>query len=186
MVTSEQHAWFSVQQICQRCRRYAGVAAPVARPQYNPWEITIVVGATILFVVFFFVMLGLALAFPHQATVPYILIGLLVVGLGICGLRLAGLWPFSAFFPKPNFSSRNLPGGKPAGTNIGATSLHCLEFWMAINRGNYAQAWEATAPMFQRTTSKEEWVSPDGKVSGVRSAKPCPPNTLFSEIHSRR
>ena len=92
---------------------------PSAAPRYNPRQTTIVVGATIVFVVFFFAVLGVALEYPSQATAPFIVMGMCVIGLGICGLRLAGLWPFPSWrFPKPNFSSRNfrqarLPTSRP-------------------------------------------------------------------------
>ncbi len=88
---------------------------PSAAPRYNPRQTTIVVGATIVFVVFFFAVLGVALEYPSQATAPFIVMGMCVIGLGICGLRLAGLWPFPSWrFPKPNFSSRNLPASQAA------------------------------------------------------------------------
>jgi tRNA A-37 threonylcarbamoyl transferase component Bud32 len=42
------------------------------------------------------------------------LVVICVVGLAICVLSLAGIWPFpSPWFPEPNFSSRNLRRGKP-------------------------------------------------------------------------
>ena len=54
-----------------------------------------------------------------------------------------------------------------------SASLATLEFWTGLNRGNYAQSWETTAPMFQRTFPKDEWVA-GMKNSGVRWAGPCP------------
>jgi len=40
----------------------------------------------------------------------------------------------------------------------GFQSLSVLEFWTVMEGGNYAQSWEAAAPMFQRLNRKEEWV----------------------------
>ncbi|MEI7733393.1 MAG: protein kinase [Verrucomicrobiota bacterium] len=40
-----------------------------------------------------------------------------------------------------------------------ASPLPTLEFWQAMEAGNYARAWEKTAAYFQRDISKEEWVS---------------------------
>jgi len=57
-----------------------------------------------------------------------------------------------------------LPAKTPVAANAPATSLSLMEFSMALQRGNYAQAWEATAPMFQRTISKDQWVSEMEKV----------------------
>ena len=90
--------------------------SPSAAPQYNSWERTIVFGATIFFVVMFFVVFGVALEFPRQAAAPLTVMGMCVIGLGVCGLRLAGFWPFpSPRFPQPNFSSRNLSCGSSSG-----------------------------------------------------------------------
>ncbi|MGA2240571.1 MAG: DUF4019 domain-containing protein [Verrucomicrobiota bacterium] len=71
--------------------------------EYNPWEPTIVAVGAMFFVAMFFV--GLELSRPFVAP----LIVLSVIGLGICAVSLAGVWPFpSPLFPEPNFSSRNL------------------------------------------------------------------------------
>lgn len=75
-----------------------------------------------------------------------------------------------------------------------AAPLSVLEFWMAIDRGNYAQSWDAAAPMFQRIISKEEWVGmmektrrPLGKVLSrqERSLKFAPGGSLFDAIYVR-
>jgi serine/threonine protein kinase/protocatechuate 3,4-dioxygenase beta subunit len=75
--------------------------------RYNPWEPTTVFIGTLFFLFLFSVVLELSRAsrVPFQET----LIGVCILGLGICALSLAGLWPFpSPLFPEPNFSSRNL------------------------------------------------------------------------------
>jgi serine/threonine protein kinase len=78
-----------------------------ALTQYNPWELTV----TFLGSLFFVVMILTSPAFPRPFALPLRVISL--VGLGICGLTWAGLWPFpSPFFPEPNFSSRNLRRGR--------------------------------------------------------------------------
>ena len=45
-----------------------------------------------------------------------------------------------------------------------AASLSVLEFSMAMQRGNYAQSWDAAAPLFQRTHPKAEWVAEMEKI----------------------
>ena len=37
--------------------------------------------------------------------------------------------------------------------------LPIMDFWQALDEGNYARAWEKAAPSFQRNLSKDEWVS---------------------------
>jgi hypothetical protein len=70
---------------------------------YNPWETTTIAAGTVFFIVFPFI----ALASSPPFRVPLIVMS--IMGLCICALSLTGLWPFpSPFFPKPNFSSRNL------------------------------------------------------------------------------
>jgi hypothetical protein len=65
--------------------------------------------ATALFIILFVLLLVIALTYPHQAAAPILLMALCGFGLVVCGLRLAGLWPFpSLLSPGPNFSSRNL------------------------------------------------------------------------------
>jgi predicted Ser/Thr protein kinase len=87
-----------------------------AAMDYDPKERSFVAAATWFFVVFFFAMLGTALAFPRQATAPIVVMGVCVIGLGVCVVRLAGYWPFpSRRFPKPNFASRNL---RPPGASV--------------------------------------------------------------------
>jgi predicted Ser/Thr protein kinase len=72
-------------------------------------EIRFVAGSTVLLAVMFFVLLGVASENPRQALLPHIVMIMCAVGLVICGLCLAGVWPFSSvWFPKPNFWSRNL------------------------------------------------------------------------------
>jgi serine/threonine protein kinase/signal peptidase I len=72
-------------------------------------EIRFVAGSTVLLAVMFFVLLGVASEYPRQALLPHIVMIMCAVGLVICGLCLAGVWPFSSvWFPKPNFWSRNL------------------------------------------------------------------------------
>lgn len=80
---------------------------------YNPWEPMIVFGGTL----FHLVMLAILLELMRTSRVPFkeLLLGLCLFGIGICGVSLAGLWPFaSPFFPEPNFSSRNLRRNRPA------------------------------------------------------------------------
>ena len=72
--------------------------------------------ATVFFIVMIPTLLGIALAYPRQDTAPILVMAMCVAGLVVCGLRLAGLWPFSASrFPEPNFSSRNL--SRPPGSS---------------------------------------------------------------------
>jgi serine/threonine protein kinase len=75
-----------------------------AAPAYNPWEpVIIVAGISILSGILF---AAPGLHPPFHASV----IVICLIGLGICALRLAGLWPVSSpWFPQPNYSSRNLP-----------------------------------------------------------------------------
>ncbi|MBE0541236.1 MAG: protein kinase [Verrucomicrobia bacterium] len=64
--------------------------------------------------VFFLFMIAVVEEMFHRAG-PFrgFLVVICVVGLAICVLSLAGLWPFpSPWFPEPNFSSRNLRRGK--------------------------------------------------------------------------
>jgi len=66
---------------------------------------------------FHLVMLAILLELMRTSRVPFkeLLLGLCLFGIGICGVSLAGLWPFaSPFFPEPNFSSRNLRRNRPA------------------------------------------------------------------------
>jgi serine/threonine protein kinase len=82
-----------------------------AADQYNPWELAIAFGGTIFFLSLLF--LG-APNLPPSFSV--FLTVMCVIGLVICALTFAGLWPFpSPFFPEPNFSSRNLRRRKIAG-----------------------------------------------------------------------
>jgi len=78
------------------------------------------------------------------------------------------------------------------GAVANAAPLSVMEFWMAIERGNYAQSWEAAAPIFQRTNSKEEWVGmmekkrrPLGKALSkkVRSMNMTPDRTLLDVVY---
>jgi hypothetical protein len=62
---------------------------------------------TIFFIVFLFVTWQL----PHPLGQTFFILDLF--GLGICGLSIAGFWPFPSIYPRPDFSSRNLPE-KPA------------------------------------------------------------------------
>ncbi|HTX22223.1 MAG TPA: protein kinase [Candidatus Aquilonibacter sp.] len=86
-----------------------GTGVPPAEPQYNPLEKTIVAGATMILALSFFLSLCFAVEFPGQAAAPLLVMGICVIGLAVCLLCLAGVWPFpSRRFPAPNFSSRNL------------------------------------------------------------------------------
>ena len=77
--------------------------------------------ATVFFVAMFAMLLAIALAYPRQATAPILVMAMCAVGLAVCGLRLAGLWPFPSLrFPGPNFSSRNL--SRASGGNRGETA----------------------------------------------------------------
>jgi serine/threonine protein kinase len=73
--------------------------------------------ATIVFAgsFFFLFLLAVVLELSRARVVPFkgFLILVCILGLLICALSLAGLWPFpSPWFPEPNFSSRNLRRGK--------------------------------------------------------------------------
>jgi serine/threonine protein kinase len=86
-------------------------------------EQMVICGAAILCTIGFIVMLVLALDYPRQSAGPWILVGLNILGLIVCGVRLAGFWPFpSLFFPRPNFSSRNLERTSGGGQNARPTS----------------------------------------------------------------
>ncbi len=89
--------------------------------KYNyPLEAKMAVGGTIILVASFLVALGFALEYPRQAGAPLIAMGMCVVGLVICGLVLAGFWPFtSSKWPEPGFGSRNLRRGKSPGSPTG-------------------------------------------------------------------
>jgi serine/threonine protein kinase len=69
--------------------------------------------ATIVFAgsFFFLFLLAVVLELSRASAIPFkgFLILVCILGLLICALSLAGLWPFpSPWFPEPNFSSRNL------------------------------------------------------------------------------
>ena len=118
-------------------RREETPSSKIATAQYDPWEIMIVVGATIFLVVMFFVTLGIVLEYPRQAGAPLIVMGMCVIGLVICAISFAGLWPFpSPLFPKPNFSSRHLPRGKynpwEIKMAVGATIFIVAMFFVAL------------------------------------------------------
>jgi serine/threonine protein kinase len=60
---------------------------------------------------FFLFLLAIVLELSRASAIPFkgFLILVCILGLLICALSLAGLWPFpSPWFPEPNFSSRNL------------------------------------------------------------------------------
>jgi serine/threonine protein kinase len=85
------------------------VGQSVASPAALQKEKLIIGFATVFFVAMFAILLVIALAYPRQATAPILLMAMCAFGLAVCGLRLAGLWPFPSLrFPGPNFSSRNL------------------------------------------------------------------------------
>ncbi len=72
-------------------------------------EQMVICGAAIICVIGFILGLAFALDYPRQSAGPWILVGSTILGFIVCGVRLAGLWPFpSLLFPRPNFSSRNL------------------------------------------------------------------------------
>ncbi len=72
-------------------------------------EKTFIGFGTAIIVTGFFVCLVFALEYPRQSTAPLIVMGVSILGMVVCGLRIAGLWPFpSLLFPRPNFSSRHL------------------------------------------------------------------------------
>jgi predicted Ser/Thr protein kinase len=93
---------------------------PSERPAGDTWhreKIFIAVGTTII-LASFFMAFALAVIYPRQAAAPLALMGLAVVGLIVCALRMAGMWPFPSFlFSGNTFSSRNLnrDGRDPAG-----------------------------------------------------------------------
>ena len=76
-------------------------------PRYNPWEVTIVGGGTLFFLIMLSVVVELSRA--NRLPLGQSLLVMACLGLGICVLSAAGWWPFpSPLFPEPNFSSRNL------------------------------------------------------------------------------
>ena len=190
------------------------------------------------------VCLALAVTYPRQAAAPLLVMSLSLLGIIVCGLCFAGVWPlWSPLFPRPNFCSRNLPdnretgweppaagwgwfvgrlfgvkftspkayvlantsalgflgfwsylqylpvpwanlfaclGGfygffglagfafavefshrsRATGVKTGQTNpLPVTDFWQALEEGNYARAWEKTAPYFQQDIRQEEWVA---------------------------
>ncbi|HWB58318.1 MAG TPA: protein kinase [Chthoniobacteraceae bacterium] len=132
-----------------------------AETEYNPWQpVLALLGMVITFVLF---IVGFLL--PH----PVNLIPLLVAPIGfiIAALKMAGLWPWcSPMFPNSKWTGRNLRrnSNEPFAPVKNPSQQSAMEFWMAMDHGNYAQAWEAAAPMFQRANSKEEWVARMEKV----------------------
>ncbi len=78
----------------------------------NATEATIVFAGTGFFLFMLAVVAEMSLrAGPFRG----FLIVICVIGLVICALSLAGVWPFpSPWFPEPNFSSRNLRRGEAA------------------------------------------------------------------------
>ncbi|MCW5553112.1 MAG: protein kinase [Verrucomicrobiae bacterium] len=78
----------------------------VADTKRNAREATIVFAGTVFFLFMLAVVAEMSLrAGPFRG----FLVVICVIGLIICALSLAGLWPFpSPWFPEPNFSSRNL------------------------------------------------------------------------------
>jgi predicted Ser/Thr protein kinase len=83
---------------------------PKKVPAGGAWhreKMFIAVGTTIILACFF-MALTLAMIYPRQAAAPLALLGLAVGGLIVCGLRMAGMWPFPSFlFSGNTFSSRN-------------------------------------------------------------------------------
>lgn len=82
----------------------------------NAKEATIVFAGTVFFLFMLAVVAEMSLrAGPFRA----FLVVICVVGLVICALSLAGIWPFpSPWFPEPNFSSRNLRRRKASGSSL--------------------------------------------------------------------
>jgi serine/threonine protein kinase len=90
-------------------RRKAEMPSGGATPAALQKEQLIIGFATVFFIVMMVVLLGVTLAYPRQGAMPIVLMMMCVFGLVVCGLRLAGLWPFPSLrFPRPNYSSRNL------------------------------------------------------------------------------
>jgi len=81
---------------------------------------------------------------------------------------------------------------KTTDAKTNAAPLSVFEFSMALGRENYAQCWEAAAPIFQRTNRKEEWVAqmekvrrPLGKALSqkVRSMYLTPDRTILEAVY---
>jgi serine/threonine protein kinase len=98
----------------------AARASAVGDAKRNAKEATIVFAGTVFFLFMLAVVAEMSLrAGPFRG----FLVVMSVVGLVICALSLAGLWPFpSPWFAEPNFSSRNLRRGR-AGKNAEAERL---------------------------------------------------------------
>jgi serine/threonine protein kinase len=78
-------------------------------PEQTRRERTVIAAGMIILAMIFSLCLVLALEYPKQAKAPLIFLAVSTLGLIICAVRIAGLWPFpSLLFPRPNFSSRNL------------------------------------------------------------------------------
>jgi serine/threonine protein kinase len=98
--------------------RVEGREQMVVAGQYNPWELAMTVGGTIL-------LLSLLFLAAPKLPPPFnvFLIVMCVIGLVICAITYAGFWPFpSPLFPEPNFASRNLSRRKATGSPQGQQS----------------------------------------------------------------
>ncbi len=90
---------------CESARPEQPSERTAATTRSNAIEAMIVFGGT----VFFLFLLALVGEMSRATAFRGFLAVMSVVGLVICALSLAGIWPFpSPFFPEPNFSSRNL------------------------------------------------------------------------------
>jgi serine/threonine protein kinase len=53
---------------------------------------------------------------------------------------------------------------RPKAKTTGQAPLSVFGFWSALERGDYAQSWQAAAPLFQQSISQEAWIAHMEKV----------------------
>ena len=100
----------------------AGCSQAAAKTQLNPWQPEI--SAALALFMIALLIVGTAAAQPFK-TMAFVLCP---IGVVICLLRLAGLWPFrSPFFPNSNWPCRNLRRHQPpygSGGGVGLAKSH--------------------------------------------------------------
>ena len=133
----EQASVFKTQVETLSASPNADAASASASSEKVRREQIVICSAAMICAIGFILMLVLALDYPRQSAGPWILVGLSILGLIVCGVRLAGLWPFPSFLiPRPNFSSRNLgrpsdgrQNARPVNANLeGGERISCAPF----------------------------------------------------------
>ena len=90
---------------------------------------------------------------------------------------LYGLFGLVGFAFMVEFANR------PHAKTPGLAQLSVFEFWSALERGHYAQSWEAAAPLFFSTASAKRTGSRRWKKSAGRWARPDPKKRAPSLSH---